>query len=132
MRKAFEKYVKDVEEGKPVDENFGTLLYLTKFPDPSTHQFHLEFSNSLSSSLGTTSKTEQPADDNGIFLGASFASVRKMEEAILKYKIAKNARLFADMKDIALLKPKTRLIYESVTYKCMHVISSKHKVKKGR
>lgn len=131
MRKTFEKCVKDIEEGKVVDEQSATLLYLTKFPDPKTHQFHLEFSNSLPV-LGPSANNEKPTDKSGIFLGASFSSVRKMEEAVHKYKIANNARLYADMKDIALLSPKTLLIYKSITYKCMHIVSTKFKKKRGR
>lgn len=131
MRKAFEKCIQDTEEGKKVDDKFGTLLYLTKFPDPTTHQFHLEFSNSLPV-LGPSANKEQPSHESGVFLGASFTSVRKMEEAVTKYKVANNARLYVDMKDVLLLNPKTSLIYESITYKCMHIISTKLEKKRGR
>lgn len=131
LKKAFDKCVKDVEEGKVVDEKFGTLLYLTKFPDPKSHQFHLEFSNSLPV-LGPSASNEQPVDKSGVFLGASFPSVRKMEEALMKYKVANNARLYADMKDVVILNPKTPLLYESITYKCMHIISTKLEKKRGR
>lgn len=138
MRKTFEKYAQDIKDGKPVNDNFGTLLYLTKFPDHNTHQFHLEVSNNIQTIVDTATSTSENntvdqaiTDDSGIFLGAYFSSVRKMEDALQKYKTANNARLFADMKDIELISPKTPIIYKSVTYKCMRVVSAKLEGKRG-
>ena len=135
LRKRFDEYSKAVEEGKsPIDQNIGYLLYVTKFPNPSNHQFHLEFSNTLTVNNVNANEEEYQENENcrELCLGAKFDSVKDMESALRKYKIDNNTRLYSDIKEVVLLEPKGPLIYKSITYKCMHVVSVPHKKKKNR
>uniref|UniRef100_A0A7M6DLZ7 SWIM-type domain-containing protein n=1 Tax=Clytia hemisphaerica TaxID=252671 RepID=A0A7M6DLZ7_9CNID len=133
LRKCFDEYSKAVEEGNcPADQNLGYLLYVTKFPKPNNHQFHLEFSNTLNVNNENTNEDQEHENCQKLCMGAKFDTVKDMESALRKYKMDNNTRLYSDIKEVVLLEPKGPLIYKSITYKCMHVVSVPHKKKKNR
>ena len=124
LKKRFEDIYKLIASGQEVREDIGLLVYVTKFPDPKTHQFHLEFTNKVGPE---DIQNDQPVvNDSGLCLGAAFNSVRAMEDALHKYKVSNQVRLYCETKEV-IRNPKSPLLYDSIVYKCMHVMSTKQK-----
>jgi len=116
LKKRFEEVYKLIESGQEVREELGSLVFVTKFPDPKTHQFHLEFTNTVGP-RGT-----QNVNDSGLCLDA---------DALRKYKVSNQVRLFCETKEVV-RNPESSLLYDSIIYKCMHVMKIKEKAQRSK
>jgi len=99
LKKRFEEVYKLIESGQEVREELGSLVFV--------------------SPRGT-----QNVNDSGLCLDAAFNSVRAMEDALRKYKVSNQVRLFCETKEVV-RNPESSLLYDSIIYKCMHVMKIK-------
>ena len=107
-----------IEAGKPA---LGTLLYLTKFPDPQEHKYHLEFTTM---NIGNISGMKQLY----LHVGTTFPSLKDAEDALDTYRAEHNLRLYCSVKE-SFRNDHPFLKYNQLTYRCLYAVKEQQRSK---
>lgn len=119
LRKLFEGILSHQVNGgiklEKGEEALGTLLYVTKFPDPQEHKYHLEFTNNKNALNLSYAK------QLNLLVGAAFSSLKDAEDALATYRSERNLRLYCSVKECN-RNDNPILKYDLLTYRCLYAV----------